>query len=205
MRTIYLHGHLKELFGEKFVFDVPSPTMAICALRSQLKGFAEAVREHSFHIVRGTMEDGLSLDIDEMNIKFGNTKELHIVPVISGGGGNNRAVFKIVIGVALIAVGVGFGLSAGFGAAAFGITSHITYGTVAALGVAMTLTGISQMLTPRADIGAYEDQGPADERPSFLFDTPTNQGVQGVPVPLVYGQFRVGSVVISRGLKTEKI
>ncbi len=46
---------------------------------------------------------------------------------------------------------------------------------------------------------------PVAQRPSFLFNGSTNTSEQGSPVPLVYGQMRTGSVLISVGVQTENI
>jgi predicted phage tail protein len=207
MKTIYLHGSLKEKYGPSFKFDVPTPAMAISALCSQVKGFMDDLRGGSFILIRGDRERGMSIDETELRLKFGHTKEFHIIPTIHGGGGNRAATVKIVLGVALIGIGVGGGiLAGGLGQTAISLGSlgGITYGAIAATGLALTVGGISMALTPRPTLGGYEDRGKGD-RPSFLFNGPINVSQQGLAVPIVYGRMRVGSVVVSTGLRTEAI
>lgn len=52
---------------------------------------------------------------------------------------------------------------------------------------------------------SYADREKPEERPSFLFDGPTNTSTQGLPVPLVYGRMRAGSMVVSSGIAAEDI
>jgi predicted phage tail protein len=56
--------------------------------------------------------------------------------------------------------------------------------------------GIAQLLTPTPKIS--QDEG--DPRKSFSFSGIQNTNRAGVPVPVVYGETLVGSVVISAGI-----
>jgi predicted phage tail protein len=58
------------------------------------------------------------------------------------------------------------------------------------------LGGIAQLLTPTPKIS--QDEG--DPRKSFSFSGIQNTNRAGVPVPVVYGETLVGSVVISAGI-----
>lgn len=217
MKTIYLHGYLKEKFGPSFTFDVGSPTSAIQALLRQIKGLPEAVQNGQFVIIRGPKDTGYSIDVPEFDLKFGKTTEMHIVPVLGGAGGRTGGIIKIVLGVALLAVGIGGavlasaglagGVMAGFSASIGFAGLHATWGTLAIFGAGMALAGVSSMLTPRSDLngGSYENRETPDERPSFLFNGPQNQSSQGLPVPLVYGFMRGGSMVVSSGIATEAL
>jgi predicted phage tail protein len=211
MRTIHLHGYLRERFGGPFRFDVASPREAISALLHQLDGFADAIRDGRFGIIRGDYEHGMELDETELTLRFGRTRELHIVPVVQGGGGRGAGIAKIVLGVGLLAVGIGGailatgGFMAGLGTVAgFGVT----WGSIATAGIAITAAGLSSVLTPRPNLdpGRLDQLEPPDQRPSALFNSgPVNRSAQGAPVPVVYGRMRVGSVVVSSGLVTESI
>ena len=56
------------------------------------------------------------------------------------------------------------------------------------------LGGVSQMLTPVPD-------APSEETPnSFQFNSPVNTSIAGLPVPILFGERIVGSVVISAGI-----
>jgi predicted phage tail protein len=61
------------------------------------------------------------------------------------------------------------------------------------------------MLSPTPQTDSYSDRERPGERPSFLFDGPTNTSTQGLPVPLIYGRMRVGSIVVSADLSADDI
>jgi predicted phage tail protein len=112
--------------------------------------------------------------------------------VVAGAGSAGR----ILIGIALIALafipGIGTATSAAIAAGAkAGLT---TIGTALfGLGASLVLGGIAQLLTPTPKISKDE----ADPRKSFSFSGIQNSSRAGVPVPVVYGETLVGSVVIS--------
>jgi predicted phage tail protein len=57
------------------------------------------------------------------------------------------------------------------------------------------------LLTPIPKIGGAED----DPRKSYSFSGVQNVSRQNVPVPIVYGEMIVGSIVISAGISTDKV
>jgi predicted phage tail protein len=63
-------------------------------------------------------------------------------------------------------------------------------------GIGLVLGGVAQLLTPTPKIS--QDEG--DPRKSFSFSGIQNTNRAGVPVPVVYGETLVGSVVISAGI-----
>jgi predicted phage tail protein len=215
MKTVYLHGSLKEKFGEKFNFHVANPAMMIRALISQVKGFSACLREGEFCIVRGDKEEGIQLGIDEIALKFGKCNEMHIIPVVQGAGGRAGGIIKTILGIALLGFGIAGaalaagGFAAGLGTAAFALGGmSVTYGSIAVVGLGMTALGISSVVssrvdTPKSGPGSYDSRELADNRPSFLFNGPVNRVEQGGAVPMVFGRMRVGSVVVSAGLSAE--
>ena len=54
----------------------------------------------------------------------------------------------------------------------------------------LALTGITQLLAP----GPESD---GDKNDSYLFSGPSNNGKQGLPVPILYGELIVGGMPIS--------
>jgi predicted phage tail protein len=110
-------------------------------------------------------------------------------------------------------MGAGEGAAAGGGAAAAGGFSAamaapafagLTVGQVAFIGASIALGGVSALLAPNPSApGGYESR--ADDRPSFLFSGVVNVSEQGVAVPLCYGLFLCGSVVISSGLEIQEL
>lgn len=110
-----------------------------------------------------------------------------------------------VFGAVGAASGIGAGLAAGISIAG----GTLSYGTIALIGAGLTIAGISAVTAPRLDLKPgkenYDSRELADQRPSFLLNAPMNRFEQGAPVPVVYGQIRTGSVVVSLGLTNEAI
>jgi predicted phage tail protein len=85
------------------------------------------------------------------------------------------------------------------GAGLFGAAFAKNLGLFAAvklIGASLVLGGVAQLLTPTPSITT--DEG--DPRKSFSFSGIQNTSRAGVPVPVVYGETLVGSVVISAGI-----
>ncbi|MEG3081308.1 hypothetical protein R3F64_15700 [Halomonas sp. 5021] len=184
MKTVHLYGSLGERFGERFSLEVRDPAEAVRALAVQLKGFRETVEAGHWHVIRGPLEKGDDLDEDSIAVALGNQREIHIIPAVEGAG----EVFNVIAGVALIAVGAMSGFNP----------------QLMAAGAGMVLNGVTQMTTSVPGSDYNERESPA-ERPSFLFDGPVNTSTQGLPVPVIYGRARVGSVVISAGMTAEEL
>jgi len=146
-----------------------------------------------------------SLSYEELHHPIGN-QHLRIIPVIGGAG---STVGRILLGVGLIAAsfllpGAGiFGATSIFGiTAAQGGVVLASVGTIlSGVGATLVLGGVSQLLSPvpTNTLGQRETQDP---RKSFSFSGIQNTARQGTPVPVVYGETVVGSVVISVGIDT---
>ena len=68
--------------------------------------------------------------------------------------------------------------------------------------------GVAQLLTPVPQVyapGASGTNSEQDPRKSYSFSGIQNTSRQGVPVPIVYGETLVGSVVISAGIDTVQV
>lgn len=204
---IRLYGKLSK-WGKVFKFSVTTPRHALSGLITQIPGLKAALRSGYYGmVICEGLRKGHEIGLEEVDIQFGKTRVFHLVPIINGRGGG-RGFLKVALGVTLLAVGLfgGFAAGAFVGAAgaAFSIgATTITWGAITALGVSMTLAGVSSLLAPRIDVGSYGDR--EQQKQSFLFNGAINATEQGQPVPLVYGHFRVGSVVASGGIEVRDI
>jgi predicted phage tail protein len=214
IRDVYLYGRLAERFGEgPHRFDAASVTEIGNAFRVQYPGWREAVESGRYRVVAGdsAREVAYQLANDQVGLRLGDTMpEVHIVPVAAGAGDDGTA--KIVLGVALAGVGIAASFGAfGAGGPLLGTAvadvagATITSGNLIFAGAGMVLSGASQMLA--ADPASLDagDRESADQNPSFFFSRPVNVTEQGHPVPLVYGRFEVGSLVVSSGITTDQI
>jgi len=113
--------------------------------------------------------------------------------VVAGAG----AVGRIIAGIALIALTFGIGAIVSAGVTLGGLAGIGTVGTaIVGIGVSLVIGGIAQLLTPIPKTS--KDEG--DPRKSFSFSGIQNVSRAGVPVPVVYGETLVGSVVVSAGI-----
>jgi len=217
MREIKLYGALAKFVGERrFVAEISSAGEAIRMLLANFPGLERHMADQHYKVI----VDNYETDLEEIHYPASQT--IKIVPVLGGAGGG---VAKIVAGVALVAaaivfapLGAGFlGLGAGAisaGGSAFLAGASVLAGTI---GTSLILGGVAQLLSPTPQIG---DFGPAslggsrntstqatelDPQESYSFSGIQNTSRQGTPVPVVYGETIVGSVVISAGIDTDDI
>jgi len=219
LRDIHLHGALGKRFGRHHRFDVATPGEAVRALCSQYKGFREALSVGQWKLVRGDRKTGQELGRDEVDLRLG-AAPLHIIPVPAGAGG--RGTGKVIAGIALIAAAFAFAYYAPFGVASGGlkaatagaaatsgalnwsavvVPSVLSASGLAQAGLALTLVGVSALLAPQPKAPNFGST--AERNDSYLLTGPTNTNAEGVPVPLIYGRCRVGSVVASAGISVE--
>lgn len=189
MKTLFLHGFLKEKYGAEFSLEVETPAEAVRALCVQLKGFADDIRAGSWHFIRGRLDKKAEMDEEKLLLGLGAEQELHLLPALQGAG---DGLVQVIVGIALIAVAVFVpGIGTAFAAAMIGAGAGLAVGGI----VSMT------MKLPGGDPLSQES---AADRPSFLFNGPTNTSSQGVAVPRGYGRLKVGSIVVSAGLYAEE-
>jgi predicted phage tail protein len=206
LRTFHIHGNLGKQFSNEYKLAVDSITEGIRGICMQVKGFELALRDGEYKVFRGNPESksGIQLSESMLGVGLGDVEDIHIIPVASGSKRNG--IGKIILGIVLVAAAfftAGGTLAAGVSASAMQATAFagITYGQIAMVGISLILSGISQLLTPIPNT----DDMTAKENPSFLFDGPFNTSRQGSAIPLVYGIFRVGSIVASAGIRNEQI
>ena len=183
MKTIHLYGVLREKFGDSYALDVRDAKEAIRFLMAQIDGFKEELEKGDWHIIKGDLDSGDAIAEEDADISLGNTTDIHLVPSIEGAGG----IIDIVSGVTMIAWSVATGNWAGIKSGWNKVTGGFT-----------ELIGGNK-------VADYSGRSSTDERPSFLFDGATNTSTQGLPVPVIYGRVKTGSVVVSAGLSAEKL
>lgn len=193
MVNVKFYGKLKQ-FGTDFKLDVKDTAEVIRALCTQIKGLRQILQQGYYKIRIG--KDYINPEALEKGLFYclRDGQTVHFTPVIKGSKGGG--VFQTILGVALI--GASFfippaGLLGGL----------ITKSAVMGLGIAMTLGGVSQMLTkmPNADTARDEKE----KKSSTAFSNLNNLVAQGKPVPLAYGLIRTGSLIISQGVETVTI
>jgi predicted phage tail protein len=188
LRTIRIYGRLaKFLKRRKFEAEVSSAAEAVRFLLANFPQLEQHMADQHYRVSVGSYD----LAVDELHDPAG-LQEIKIVPVVAGAG----AVGRIIAGVALLAIGF---LVPGIGA--LGVQLLV------GVGASLVLGGVAQLLTPvprTVPPGSTSDTV-KDPRKSYSFSGIQNTSRQGLPVPIVYGETLVGSVVISAGIDTVQV
>ena len=223
VREVKLYGALAKFVGQRrFLAEISSAGEAIRMLLANFPGLERHMADQYYKVIVDSHES----DLDEIHYPASQT--IKIVPVLGGAGGGTG---KILAGVALVAFAIIAGPAAGgflgLGASAFGTAATATTAfsgfilgagaaaVIGSVGVALVLGGVSQLLSPTPQLGQI---GPAsqsrntttegteiDPQESYSFSGIQNTSRQGTPVPVVYGETIVGSVVISAGIDVDTI
>lgn len=219
-REVRLYGSLAKFIGQRcFMAEISSAAEAVRMLIANFPGLERHMADQHYRVI----VDSYDADLSEIHHPAAGC--IQIIPVIGGAGGGAG---KILAGIGLIAasillapVGGGFlGLGAGLahaagGALATGFVSAGIAGAIGAVGASLVLGGVAQLLSPTPQIGQYGPATPStfnttentelDPQKSYSFSGIQNTSQQGSPVPLIYGEVYVGSVVISAGIDTDNI
>jgi predicted phage tail protein len=193
LRTIRIYGRLaKFLKRRKFEAEISSAAEAVRFLVTNFPQLEKHMADQHYRVSVG----GYDLSFDEIHNPSG-TQEIKIIPVVAGAGATGR----ILAGIGLVALSF-FIIPLGIAAAGSGIATLI-----GGLGASLVLGGVAQLLTPVPVIPTTQTtvDTAKDPRKSYSFSGIQNTSRQGVPVPIVYGETLVGSVVISAGIDTVQV
>jgi len=191
LRKIRLYGELAKFVGHRVLeADVASAAEAVRFLIANWPELEQHMAKQHYRV----RTSGNDLGEDSLHSPMG--QELRIIPVVAGAGN----VGRIIAGVALLVLSftvIGPLLAAGVynGVIGYAAAQGI-FGASILVGANLVLGGIAGLLTPTPKI----NQDEADPRKSFSFSGVQNTSRAGLPVPVVYGEMLVGSVVVSAGI-----
>jgi len=196
LRKIKLYGELAKFVGQKtFEAEVSTAAQAIKFLLVNFPKVEKHISDRHYKITVGTWELG-----EKELIYPSGTETIKIIPVVGGAGG--RGTGRFILGTIMIGAAIAFPgavLGAGGFSAATGYSAF--QAIVGNVGIALALTGLSQMLTPVPPIEENEQ----DPRLSFNFSGIQNTSRAGVAVPVIYGQVITGSITISANIENEQV
>ncbi|MHA6235263.1 tail assembly protein [Pseudomonas fluorescens group sp. PF-69] len=189
MTRILLSGCLAKAFGREHfrLLETGTTSEAFSALQHTVDGFADFIRDSARQGLRFAIFRNRE-NVGESEFTLSGTTEIRIVPVISGS--KRGGLLQTVVGVVLIV--------ASFFAGPAGPA-------LMSMGVALTIGGVVQMLTPVPKSPSQQEQASTENKPSYLFNGAFNSTQQGLPVPVVYGKMLVGSMVVGIGTWAEAI
>ncbi|WP_448645627.1 tail assembly protein [Pseudomonas mohnii] len=195
--SVRLSGSLAMKFFRKrdYLLESGTTNEVFSALRNTVDGFADEIMRMSRAGIRFAIFRN-RVNVGETELTLKGTTEIRIVPVIAGS--KSSGMFQTITGVAMIVVGAAINYFSGGSLAWLGTP-------MMQVGVAMTIGGVIQMLSPVPKAPSQQDQASTENKPSYLFNGAFNSTQQGLPVPVVYGQMLVGSSVVAVGTWAEAI
>lgn len=180
---IFLHGALKELSPEPIFIKSNKWDIIYRGLESQIPEFRAKFKEADQYIVAIKTDEGIKL-LSNDDLQFSiQSDELHLIPSIEGSG--------VELLVLAAYAGTTYAVSTGLILATTALMINL------AVGVAVMLLAPK----PKLDTGSNS----VDKNDSFYFNGQTNVTDAGSAMPIVYGEFLVGSVVVSVGLETKDL
>jgi len=210
LREIRVYGQLAKFLGRRtFKAAVSNAAEAIRFLLANFPQLEKHMADQHYKVSVGSYD----LAPNELHDPAG-MQMIKIIPVIGGAGGGTG---KIIAGVALFALAT---LATAGGGAIFGAAFAKNIGFLAlaqGIGASLALGGVAQLLTPAPSLtpigmsptfsgGTTRSTEGTELDPqaaaSYSFSGVQNTSKQGVPIPLVYGEMVVGSIVISAGVDT---
>ncbi|MGK3115334.1 tail assembly protein [Candidatus Pantoea formicae] len=194
IRNIRLYGVLGATFGRVYKISVETPQEAIRALCVVLPGFERFLNNSKKRGITYAVFSGKrNISKEELEIDRGDD-DIRIAPVIIGS--KRGGILQTILGAVLVVVGAVVGVMTSW----TGVGGVIGSAMVSA-GIGLMAGGVIQMLSPQTPgLASKQD---TDNQASYAFGSPTNTAAQGYPVPLLYGQRRIGGAIISAGIYVE--
>lgn len=207
LRTIRIYGALAKFLKRRvFRAEVANAGEAVRFLLANFPQLEQHMADQYYEVRVGSRALKLGDDPSELHAPTGSKEVISIIPVMAGAGSSGG---QVLAGVALIGLAILTGGIASAGVALGGFMGIGTVGTaVVGIGASLVLGGVAQMLTPTPQLNSgtsYGQDSDTDPRRSYSFSGVQNTSRQGSPVPVVYGEVIVGSIVISAGTSTVKV
>ena len=197
MQTVYLNGDIAK-FGAVWQTNCRNIRDIFKLIECQNSGFRKYLLEAadadvSYEIKRG---EEILEGFDELFLSL-NNEDIIVTEVPSGSKtGGTKLIGALILTASLLVDQTGT-LGQILSTT---IVGDLTVATVVgSLAVSLGLQGTAQLLAPGPEVDA------AEENKGYLFSGAVNNVVQGMPVPLAYGELVVGGAPISVNYDTKPI
>lgn len=212
-RYLYLYGKLGKILGKKHKIYVSSITEAMKYLAANFgEKFYSNMKEGYYKIKKVTGDNISYIGEDGLFYNLGEG-DLYLIPVAKGASQRGKQVGMIVGAVVLAAatLATGGALAAGWAGVGAAFTSSAGAATaVSTLGWAgtalmytaasMALQGIAGLLTPLPKTGKNKEVDRNEGSSTAI----RNNGAEGSTIPVIYGQVKVGSIVVSSQVTADR-
>ena len=197
MTNVTIHGKLGKIYGKNHKFKLRKMSEIIPAINANSPGFRHKIlgdfkSGYHYYFVDPKNPDK-KYDRPEVFLNAKPPEEIHIVPAILGAGP-----------VGLIVGGIGLGaFSTTVGTITLASGTKIALGEILMnIAISFIIQGISAILFPPPEPAVQQMQSQIDTS-SYIFSSLKNTATQGFPIPLVYGELRVGSNIVSTNVVSE--
>ena len=170
--TIQFHGNLAQ-FGEKFELYANTANEAIRSLAIQIDGLKQYLKKGYYRVKVDHRVVTQSEYIGVLDVADGTV--IHVSPRVAGSG----KFGSFIVGAVL----TGVGLMTGFA-------------PLTQMGIGFMIGGVAQLLMKPKNFN--QDFKGVEDSKSSAFTNLSNMVGQGKKVPRIYGELRVGSVVVSQ-------
>ena len=195
MKVIRVYGRLAQFLGRRvFRAEVASAAEAVRFLLANFPHLEPHMIEQHYRVRLGRR----SIDRDDLHEPAGSA-EISFIPVIGGAGGVGRIIAGVVLVAAAFAIGQPW-----LGQTAFSLITGVG-ASLALGGVAQLLSPVPRVAGPGASVLSSGKSDNNDPRKNYSFSGVQNVSRQGVPLPVIYGEMIVGSVVISAGIDIDQV
>jgi len=224
LKKIKVYGKLRKFLGESsFEADVNTPSQAIKFLLCNFPEVESHMANQHYKIKMGEQD----IPLDLLHLK--GEEDIKIIPVASGSLPAVGAVFgaissgaavvasaasaiPVVGGIASAAIGAVGTVAGVIGTVATAIPSIPVIGGIAsAVATSVAIDGVTSLITPTPSVptssaaDAFSQNDPQMQASNFAFSGIQNVSRSGVPVPIIYGERFVGSIVVSNGVDTVQV
>ncbi len=215
MVKITLHGKLAEIAGQShWYLEVQTATEALRAVDANCGGrvrqYLVANLQAEYRVL---LNDADFKAVGDIANPHRPLMSVDFVPVLQGAG---SGWWQVIVGVVLAAVTWYAGGAGGWAYAGGQTAAVAASGSGALIGAGMTtflytvsaalvIGGISSIVAGNPTSPDFQSNERPENKPSYLFSGAVNTTQQGNPVPIGYGRLRVGSQVISAGIRSLEI
>ena len=200
MTQVKLLGELGKKFGSEWTSNSKSMRDIFKLIDCQVDGFKEYLQDCHEKNIGFTIQNGDDF-IDYDDLALCPIKDTVIISAVPAGSG--KGLGKILAALAIVAFmfirpdlvfskAAEASLETGFFASLNNTGLFLT-----SIGANLAIAGLTEMMTP--------DPGDMTSDPSFLFNGADNTIEQGQPVPLLYGEMRIGGLPISQQFSVGRI
>lgn len=189
MQRVYLNGSISQ-YGEVWETDCTNIRDIFKLIDCQTPGFRNHLVEAAnagvgYEIQRA----GEFLENAEELLLSLNNEDIIITEVPAGSKSGGQKILAAIAIIAVLVITGGTGAGGYFAAFKAGTLTGFQL-TATLVAVNLAIGGITQLLAP----GPETDEATPE---SYLFNGPTNNVAQGLPVPVAYGELIVGGAPIS--------